>query len=325
MLTPVRSLVPLLLLHAAFLLPAAAEPVQQLDGINAEAGQTYVLGEGLQWAFTLNAANFTISPVRVGDHLTDCGRTQKILRIDFTIQNASSTAVQSLNHTAFTFTAVDAKNASHDDNNRWGLAESREPISLKLKPAQTIQGYATIVTDASGPVPKLIVQPQTGLVLRYDLRELVQGFRAPFADPEDATNASVLPVKDVDEFDRPVPLRSFALNLHGFETLAEKFDRHVPKAGHHFLIARASITNLSPLPNRLAMSAFDAQVVAGNRKFPAVGQLYRPGDPTPVVYSMPADDTEEFLFLFEVPIELNDARVQFSQKTDGHVFTWAVP
>lgn len=323
--TPVRSLVPLLLLFAACLLPAAAEPVQPLEGINAEAGQTYVLGEGLQWAFTLNAANFTISPVRVGDHLTDCERTEKILRIDFTIQNASSTSEQHLDHTAFTFTAVDANDVHHDDNDQWGFSETREPLNLLLAPAQTIQGYATIITEAAGQVPNLLVQPQTGLVLRYDLRELVQGFRAPFVDPEDATNASVLPVKDVDEFDRPVPLRSFALNLHGFEISTEKIDRFEPKAGHHFLIARASITNLSPLPNRLAMSAFDAQVVAGNRKFPAVGQLYRPGDPTPVVYSMPADDTEEFLFFFEVPIELTDARVQFSEKPDGHVFTWAVP
>lgn len=323
--TPVRSLAPLLLLHAACLVPAAAEPVQPLEGINAEAGQTYMLGEGLQWAFTLNAANFTIAPVRVGDYLTDCGRTEKILRIEFTIQNASSTTEQHLDHTAFTFTAIDANDVRRDDNDHWGLSDTREPLNLVLTPAQTIQGYATIITNAAGQVPKLLVQPTTGLALSYDLRELVQGFRAPFADPADATSASVLPVKDVDEFDRPVPLRSFALNLHGFETSTEQFDRFEPNAGHHFLIARASITNVSPLPNPLAMTAFEAQVVAGEQKFPVLGQLYRPGDPTPVVFNMPANDTEEFLFIFEVPIELADARVQFSEKPDGHVFTWAVP
>lgn len=325
MLTPPRALVPLLFLLATLILPAAAEPAQPLEGVNAVAGQPYVLGDDRQWTFTLNAANFTIAPVRVGDFLTDCGRTEKILRIEFTIQNASLTTEQHLDHTAFTFTAIDANDVRHDDNDHWGLSETREPLNLLLAPAQKIQGYATIITNAAGQVPKLLVQPPTGLVLTYDLRELVQGFRAPFADPADATSASVLPVKDVDEFDRPVPLRSFALNLHGFETSTEKFDRFEPNAGHHFLIARASITNISPLPNPLAMIEFEAQVVAGDQKFPALGQLYRPGDPTPVVFNMPANDTEEFLFFFEVPTELANARVQFSQKTDGHVFTWAVP
>jgi len=322
---PVRTLVQCLLLFAALINPAAAEPEQPLEGVNAVAGQIYLLGDEQQWAFTLNAANFTIAPVRVGEHLTDCGRNEKILRIDFTIQNASSTAEQHLDHTAFTFTAVDANDVRHDDNDYWGLSDTREPLNLVLTPSQTIQGFATIITNAAGQVPNLLVQPPTGLVLSYDLRELVQGFRAPLADPADATSASVLPEKDVDEFDRPVPLRSFALNLHGFETSTEKIDRFEPSTGHHFLIARASITNISPLPNHLALDVFEAQIVAGDQKFPALGQLYRPGDPTPVVFNMPANDTEEFLFFFEVPIELADARVQFSEKPDGHVFTWAVP
>lgn len=316
----------LTLLSSLLLLPPAiAAPVEQLEGTWGTIGTPIKLGDGLKWQFTLDSAEFTIAPVRVGEFLTSCSKTEKILRINFTVQNPSSDRTQMFNHTAFILTAVDANNVNHEDNNLWGDSQTGEPLSIQLKPAQKISGYALIVTDASGPVPKLIVEPQTGAVVRYDLKDKVAGFVAPLADPADSSGTSVLATIHMPDLSAPVDLRSLRMQLSGFSHTSEAIQNVKPKPGHQYLRAALSLSNLSKRAQRLNMNQFETFVQIGSRKYQPTSYFYYANSTDTMSEMMDAESMDDFWFYYEVPEEYAEATLHFAQAEDGHMFVFPIP
>jgi hypothetical protein len=116
---------------------------------------------------------------------------EKLLVLRYTIHNPNKTERRYYWSTVG-FTAVDAMNQNREFVQNAGSRETGEALNVNLKPAQKVEAYTVIKVPAKGVVPKLIVKPESGGVIRYDLRGVAKPLTAPFADPADKTGATAL-------------------------------------------------------------------------------------------------------------------------------------
>lgn len=313
------------LLTALFLTPAVqAEEAQQMEGIWGEIGKLYTIDTAYPIAFQLDSAEYTVAPVRVGAGHIECGAAEKILRVNFTVQNPGK-ATRKFNQTSLKFTAVDAQNVNHHDENFWGVTATNEYLAIDLKPAQKVSGFVCIITDAIGPVPKLIVEPTQGPVLRYDLKGKATPLEAPIADPADPTGATALATVDA-KVGEACPLRSMGLVVDGFSYDAASIVNKTPKAGNTFLRVAFTIWNFSGSDMRVNGGRFETSLTtAAGRSYKADSRVFWV-DSQDLVSEMigPGKSAQCWIF-FEVPATLAEGTFTIAEKTDGREYRYAVP
>lgn len=230
--------------------PASAKPAAprvvlgttQLAGDNGQIGVTYTLGKDEPLNFTLNAAEFSVEPVRIGENAYTPAAAEKLLVLRYTVQNPNKFETSYL-WESLTFTAVDEGNTNRPYIQDVGKGGTEQTLNISLKPAQKVDAYAVIVVPAKGTVPKLMVERETGApVLRYDLRGKIKGLAAPFADSEDKSGATA-PPEVAAEPGRFYPMREVAVKLVSTGYSAGPIHDTEAEEGQRFFVATYAIRN----------------------------------------------------------------------------------
>lgn len=231
---------------------AASGDTAQMAGDNGELGKIYSLVKSNPLYFSLLSAEYTTTPLTIGDRYFTPKANEKLLVLHFTVQNPQKTE-RLVRYDSLHLTAVDQMNVNHEGIPCWGDAEKHDAVSMLLKPAQKLAIYTCIIVPAKGIIPKLMIMPMPnndGPILRYDLREKVTGMTAPIADPADATGATAL---------ETVPgtagvaysYANFDVSVEQFGYTTETLDGTKPEKDGRFLIATLLVKNRAPRDSNL--------------------------------------------------------------------------
>lgn len=180
--------------------PAAKKPAPkrrpvkgttQFKGDQAQLGQMYTLGKEEPINIAVNSVRYSAERIRIGENCYVPKANEKLLVIDFMLQNPNKTETLARFDTVHFF-AVDSKDVNRENPQQIGVPETQEDLNMNLKPGQKRTAYAYIVVPADASIPKLVVKSPDDLVLRYDLHGKIKGLQAPYADPKDTTGATAL-------------------------------------------------------------------------------------------------------------------------------------
>lgn len=217
----------------------------QLPGDFGKLGQTYTIGDPQARSinFTLDRAEFSVRPFVIAGTNIVPKADEKLLVLHFTVHNPLPEE-QSYDWSGIHFTAVDAKDVNHE-NEQYVVREgtTEDSLSVNLKPAQKIAVQTVIVVPAAGVVPKLIVKrDDNSAVIRYDLRGKVSPVPAPVADPADATGATAR-----REVPSPAgtlqPLGPLEARVDGLTFAKEKLGDIEPEEGKRFAVVAVTLRN----------------------------------------------------------------------------------
>jgi len=229
----------------------------QLAGDNGELNKAYSLVKSNPIQFSLLRAEYTTTPITIGDKIYAPKAEEKLLVLHFTVQNMQA-ATNFIRYDRLHITAVDAMNVNHEAQQGWGDAENHTYVALDLKPKQKLECYAAIIVPAKGVIPKLMIMPWKegdGPILRYDLRDKVTALPAPIADPADPTGATAL--ENVPgELGKTYPYATFEVAVEQFSYLDTKLGDTTPPTGGRLLIANLRVKNIAPVDSLLRYDMF---------------------------------------------------------------------
>lgn len=163
----------------------------QLPGDDGKIGVTYTMGSENPVNFTLNSAELSLDHFVQGENAWVPKRDEKHLVIYYTLQNPQKEEL-GVNWNTLHFTVVDEMNVNHEYTEYVSDKVSKNKLDMTLKPGQKVEAYTYFVLPAEGRAPKLMVIPNKGPVLRYDMRDKIKTLVAPFADPKDPTGYTAL-------------------------------------------------------------------------------------------------------------------------------------
>ncbi|MEI6500759.1 MAG: DUF4352 domain-containing protein [Armatimonadota bacterium] len=229
----------------------------QLPGDVGAMGQVYKIRHDSPLYFRLNSAEFTVNQVRIGDALCTAAADQKLLVLNFSVQNPQQDEVLARND-QLKMTVVDAVNVNHEGDNDWGEATTHARVEMMLKPAQRIDAYTVIQVPAKGPIPKLIVMSLSdddGPVLRYDLRDKIAKLQPPVADPEDATGATALEIVPA-QLNTPCATGGFTVVVEKYQMITTALEGDAPAEGDHYFVATLLCHNLNSDERTLRFDTF---------------------------------------------------------------------
>jgi len=247
--------------------------ITQLAGDNARFGQTFTLNEATPVNVTLRGAEYAVTGLRFGDTTVFPKLEEKLLVVHYTLQNPNANEL-TINWATLRFTAVDAENMNYEYVEYVGEEQTKEKIGMALKPGQKIDVYTAIVVPASKAIPKLMVLPPTGKVLRYDLNldeNTVKGLPAPYGDPKDPTGA--VAVSDIPaEMGKPGIYGRYRITLKSAEysIAGQVFGNDVifPKQDEKLLVLHYTIQNADSTKADLNWSTIRATAIdAGNANY----------------------------------------------------------
>jgi hypothetical protein len=236
----------------------AVLPVAQMPGDNGEIGKVYALGKADPLDFSLLGADFTVTPVVIGDRLYAPKANEKLLILRFIVHNPQQTE-RFVRGDSLIFTGVDVFDLNHVGEDSWGVAGTSKKAQLTLMPAQKLELYAVMTVPAKGPVPKLIVQAtdrEDSPVLRYDLRGKVTPLERPIADTADATGCTALEEVSA-RLGTAWPCNNFSVTVEKFDTVTTTLLDRTPAEGESFLVATLLLKNLAPIDSYLRWDAID--------------------------------------------------------------------
>jgi hypothetical protein len=227
-------------------------------GVEGKIGQTYTLGTDNHINFTLNSAEYTLERVNIDTHTYAPNGDEKLLLLRYTVHNPNK-AERNYYWSTLSFTAVDAMNQNREFEQNVGSRETGESLNIDLKPAQKVEAYTVIKVPAKGVVPKLIVKPESGGVIRYDLRGVAKPLTALFADPADKTGATA-PGEISAQNGQYYPLQNFDIKV--LETgYADALGETVPEEGKRFFVATVSLRNATKAEQRFYWATFKPTLV----------------------------------------------------------------
>lgn len=229
-----------------------------MAGVEGKLGQTYTIGTNDPINFTLTSAEYTLERVNIDTSVYAPSAEEKLLVLRYTVHNPNKTERRYYWNTVG-FTAVDAMNQNREFVQNAGSRETGEALNINLKPAQKVEAYTVINVPAKGVVPKLIVKPEDGGVIRYDLRGVAKPLSAPFADPSDKTGATA-PTEIPAQTGQYYPLHNFDIKV--LETgYTDALGETVPEEGQRFFVATISMRNGTKDEKRFYWGTFKATLV----------------------------------------------------------------
>jgi hypothetical protein len=217
----------------------------QLPGDFGKIGQTYTIGKDYPINFTLDSVRYTADRYTVHNNTYVPKDGEKLMVLRYTIHNPLPKE-QRYYWADLKFTAVDALDTNHEyitAVRRAGIKE--ESFNQSLKPAQKVQIEAAILVPANGEVPKLIVERERNApVIRYDLRGKVAKLGEPYADPADASGATLR--KDIPfKFGDTAPLGGFDVKLESVAYTDEALGGREIKPGYRNATAVFTFKNMT--------------------------------------------------------------------------------
>jgi hypothetical protein len=238
--------------------PSGVLGMVPMAGVEGKIGQTYTLGTDNHINFTLTSAEYTLERVNIDTHTYAPSANEKLLVLRYTVHNPNKTE-RRYYWSTLEFTAVDAMNQNREFVQNAGSHETGEALEIDLKPAQKVEGYTVIKVPAKGVVPKLIVKPESGGVIRYDLRGVAKPLTSPFADPSDKTGATAL-TEIPAQIGQYYPLHNFDIKV--LETgYADALGETVPEEGQRFFVATVSIRNATKNEQRFYWATFKPTLI----------------------------------------------------------------
>jgi hypothetical protein len=240
----------------------AAWGTAQLAGDNGKLGNVYTLRKDDPLYFRLNSAAFTVSQVRIGQRVYWPEANQKLLVLNFSIQNPKKEEAL-VRWDSLKFTAVDAMNVNEEGDAVWGDALTRGELEMNLKPSQRIEAYTVIAVPAKGPIPKLMVMPRIdndGPILRYDLRDQVQPLQAPVADPADPSGVTALETVPAP-LNTPCSLGDFDVTVEKCAFVTTALDGDAPADGDRYFVVTLLCKNKSGDDKLLRSDTFKASLL----------------------------------------------------------------
>jgi len=217
----------------------------QMPGEWGTFGVSYQLGDAEPIVFNLLSVEYTAARVPFGDGTVAPAANEKLLVLRYTLQNMLPKDTY-VGFNSLGFVAVDIGNENHEFAGIVGVEENRSKLDLYLKQSQKVQLYTVIKVPAAGMVPKLIVQPPDGKVLRFDLRGKVKPLPPPIADPTDAAGASAreqVPAPAGQYF----PMGQFDVQLVSAAYTQRPIGETTPGDGKRFLLVTFKLRNGAPV------------------------------------------------------------------------------
>lgn len=271
----------------------------QLPGDQAAFGATYKLGLANPLHFSLVRAEYRAERVWFGDAWVAPTADEKLLVLHYAILNPQPVETN-VDWATFNFTVVDANDENHEYAQTAALENNRSKLDQFLKPAQRVEAYTVIRVPAKGVMPKLIVEPTDGKVLRYDLRGHVLPLPEPIADPADTTGATAradVPVGagvvcPLAAFDAQLLRAAYADNLGGEQA----------PDGTIYLVATLRLKNQLPVPTPLAADklAMSLRTDAGHI-MPWNGDLFPAAAFTPLQVTLQPGEEIDARAVFAMP------------------------
>lgn len=247
--------------------PPAARPAggpvvlgtKQMPGDFGKIGTTYTIGTVTPLNFTLKSAEYSVVPINLGGSGYVPTPDEKFLILRYTVQNPKNREV-GYSWTGLGFTAVDAKDVSHEGVGGISREGDAAKLDVYLKPAQKIDVWTALRVPADVVVPKLIVdRGQGGSVIRYDLRGKVKPLPAPYADTADTSGAMAMKTITgvVGAYH---PLGFYDAKLESVSYVSGPVAGSSPGDGKRFVSAVFTIRNRSEMVRGYSWTGFDSFV-----------------------------------------------------------------
>lgn len=141
----------------------------QLPGDNGKLGTTYQLGDK-GYELHISVDSVAVAPYfAAAEDLIVAKKGERLLLINYTVQNPQKGRDMRLDYGSFRFTAISPNDGNFTGNEYIYQTETLTRYSGDLKPAQKVKVTAILKIYPEGPVKKIMVQKGPGAVLRYDL------------------------------------------------------------------------------------------------------------------------------------------------------------
>ncbi|HEX8463628.1 MAG TPA: hypothetical protein VF627_03335, partial [Abditibacterium sp.] len=225
------------------------------------------------------------------------------------------------------FTVVDALDNNHENRQMVAREGTRNTVNLYLKPAQKIDVWTAVLVPARVALPTLIVaSEESGLpVLRFDLRGKVKGLAAPYADPSDATGATVatqVPAKKGD-FN---PLGTFAARLENVAYTKEALNEETPEDGKRYLTAIFTLKNTSNSEQHYDWGIFVATLIdADGEKVEYNQNLLKANRDEKARSTLKPGEEAKVRFFFTLSEKTAGKTVLLREGEEGRTFAFEVP
>jgi hypothetical protein len=168
----------------------AVKGTSQLPGEWCSLGKTYTFGQGDNAInLTLKSAVYRLEPLQIGRRLVVPKASEKMLVLRYTLQNPNPRdyKVSWATPMSYGWIAVDSKNTNHTAPADAGMEPSGAELDMLLKPGQKVECIRCLLVPAEASVPKLMVQPASGPVARYDLTKFATPLPEAQRDTTDIT------------------------------------------------------------------------------------------------------------------------------------------
>ena len=287
----------------------------QLAGDNGQLGTVYSIVKSNPLHFTLKSAEFTTKQVIIGDTTYVPKADEKLLLLNFSVQNPSSQTEQYVRWDSLRFTAVDAMNVNREYIQNWGDVESHNSFGLSLKPKQKIDLYTAIIVPAKGTVPKLMVLPPQegdGPILRYDLRGKIAPLPAPIADPADATGATALETV-TGAVGAAYPYANFDITVEGFSYSNKPLTDEELEEGQRYLFITVLMKNKSAIESYLRWDTVTPLVTDGDGAELSYKDMFLATANRGIAQNVKAGQEMRVRMVIEVPKDSTPAKLELKE------------
>ena len=291
----------------------------QMPGEWGAFGVSYQLGDVEPIIFNLLSAEFTAARVSFGDTAIVPAANEKLLVLHYTLQNMLPRDTY-VGFNSLRFVAVDIGNENREFVGIVGQEENRSKLDLYLKQSQKVPVYTVIKVPAVGVVPKLIVQPPDGKVLRFDLRGKAAPLPPPIADPTDAAGATAR-----EQVPAPAgqyyPLGRLDVQFVGGEYSPRPIGELAPGDDKRFLIVTVKLRNGAPVEIPLDWQLFNITLqTAAERDLEWSGMLLHEKHNEPVELTLkPGEETTLRTFV-ELPEDDAGATLSIQEKENSRTY-----
>ncbi|MHB9106382.1 MAG: hypothetical protein ACYDCO_04935 [Armatimonadota bacterium] len=295
----------------------------QMPGEWGAFGVSYQLGDAEPIVFSLLSAEYTVARVPFGDTTIVPAANEKLLVLRYTLQNMLPKDTY-VGFSTLHFVAVDIGNENREYVGIVGVEENKSKLDLYLKQSQKVQLYTVIKVPAAGVVPKLIVQPPDGKVLRFDLRGKAKPLPPPIADPTDAAGASAR-----EQVPAPVgqyyPMGQLDVQFVSAAYTRRPIGEMAPGDGKRFLLVTVKLRNGAPVEIPIDWQLLNVTLeTAAERSLEWSGMLLHEKLDEAIDLELKPGEEATLRTFVELPEDDAGVRLHFQEKDNSRTYLFDV-
>ena len=285
----------------------------QLPGDNGKVGVPYSLGpKGQEFVFTLEKAEFAHRAF-FQDNAMWAGENQRVLILWFAVQNPGK-ADRNFHGSIFKLTVVSPDDKNSVGNGGLYYADTLQGVNVQIKPAQKIRVFAPILIHPRGVVNKLIVQPASGPVLRYDLRTTTKWVPDAFAGDNGVDILEVGKAK----VGVPFGIGWFDFTIEKVEESTAESGGIKPEEGKKLIIATLTVKNVSKFKPAFAENFLPVKMLDENgEEIHSVGMRKMSGDESPAHQNYDPGQQMRCRLVFDGPSTVKPVSLKLTDAASG--------